>query len=473
MNFFSFEFLGAFVILLLVYWLFQRAVRLQNGLLILVSYLFIFSFAANFAYILFAYTLFIYFLANILSRYLHYKIIITLLAVGILGCFTAFKYYSFFQEAIQQSLANIGIQVELPVLELILPLGLSFYAFHSVSYVVSVAKKELPPASWADVTLYLCFFPSIVAGPINRAKDFLPQIQAPARTVQEPLKALLLIALAIAKLFLLSATLTEYFVNPVFEDPTSYHAGQVLVAIYAYAWNIYFNFSGYTDLVTGLALLLGFRVPQNFNAPYLAENLQAFWRRWHISLSTFIRDYVYIPLGGNKKPFLRKNLNVFIAMVISGLWHGAGLSFIIWGAIHGLGLIFHNIKNTLFPASGNQRDTAAKNPVSLFLSRVMTFHFVCFAWIFFRSPTFDDALAVLRQLVSGDVAASLLSSSTILLAFWGFFIAYPLLVNIRNSIEKNHQQISWAYYPVPLALILTLVFMLSPSGMPGFIYANF
>ncbi|MDC9597469.1 MBOAT family O-acyltransferase [Xenorhabdus anantnagensis] len=473
MNFFSFEFLGSFVILLVVYWLLQKAPRLQNGVLILVSYLFVFSFTAKFAYILFAYTLFIYFLANILNRYLSNKVIFTLLTFGILGCFTAFKYYSFFQEAIQQALANVGISVELPVLELLMPLGLSFYAFHSVSYVVSVCKKELPAAPLPDVILYLCFFPSIVAGPINRAKDFMPQIQAASRIMLEPLKALLLIALAIAKLFLLSSTLSEYFVNPVFEDPTSHHAGQVLVAIYAYAWNIYFNFSGYTDLVTGIALLLGFKVPRNFDAPYLAENLQVFWRRWHISLSTFIRDYVYIPLGGNKKGIYRKNLNMFTAMVISGLWHGAGLSFIIWGAIHGLGLILQNIKNALFSAANKHNKSQTKNPILLFLSRAVTFHFVCFAWIFFRSPTFNDALAVLNQLFSGEIFVSLLSSGYLLMVFWGFFIIYPWLVNLRNQIEKNHGLISWVYYPIPLALILTLVFILSPSGMPGFIYANF
>ncbi|PHM73251.1 MBOAT family O-acyltransferase [Xenorhabdus kozodoii] len=473
MNFFSFEFLGTFVILLVVYWLLQKMPRLQNGVLILVSYLFVFSFSANFAYILFAYTLFIYFLANILSRYLSNKVIFILLTFGILGCFTVFKYYSFFQEAIQQALTHVGITVELPVLEWLMPLGLSFYAFHSVSYVVSVCKKELPAAPLPDVILYLCFFPSIVAGPINRAKDFLPQIQAPSRMMLEPLKALLFIALAIAKLFLLSSALSEYFVNPVFEDPISHHAGQVLVAIYAYAWNIYFNFSGYTDLVTGIALLLGYKVPRNFDAPYLAENLQVFWRRWHISLSTFIRDYVYIPLGGNKKGLFRKNLNIFTAMVISGLWHGAGLSFIIWGAIHGLGLILQNIKNALIPAAKKYSEPQAKSQISLFLSRVVTFHFVCFAWVFFRSPTFNDALAILNQLFSGEILTSLLSSRFLLMAFWGLFIIYPYLVNLRNQLEKNDSLISWVYYPIPLALILTLVFILSPSGIPGFIYANF
>ncbi|CCW31876.1 Probable alginate O-acetylation protein AlgI [Xenorhabdus nematophila F1] len=334
-------------------------------------------------------------------------------------------------------------------------------------------KKNCPPRHYRMLFCTFAFFPSIVAGPINRAKDLLPQIQVSSRMILEPLKALLLITFAITKLFLLSSTLSEYFVNPVFEDPTSYHAGQILVAIYAYAWNIYFNFSGYTDLVTAIALLLGFKVPRNFDAPYLAENLQLFWRRWHISLSTFIRDYVYIPLGGNKNGVFRKNLNMFIAMVISGLWHGAGLGFIIWSAIHGLGLMLHNIKNVLFPVAKKHHETSAKNPVSLFLSRVMTFHFVCFAWVFFRSPTFNDASAVLTQLFAGETFTALQSSGSLLITFWGFFIIYPWLVNLRNKIEKNHHLISWIYYPIPLALILTLVFILSPSGMPGFIYANF
>lgn len=473
MNFFSFEFLGSFVAFFLLYWMLQKNAKAQNYLLIIASYLFVFSFNPLFTGILFGYTLFIYLLTNIANKFLSNRITFTILTIGILGCFTLFKYYSFFQESLQQAFAEFGLSIDLPVLTLLVPLGLSFYAFHSVSYVVAVARKEMPKASFPDVALYLCFFPSIVAGPINRAKNFLPQIQISSRVIIEPSRSILLIALAIIKLFLFSSYLSENYVNPVFDDPTSYNTGQILVGIYAYAWHIYFNFSGYTNLVTGLALLLGFRVPKNFNSPYLAENLQAFWRRWHISLSEFIRDYVYIPLGGNKKGFIRKNLNLFVAMVISGLWHGAGINFIIWGAIHGLGLIILNVKYQLFPPIDKKNRNISRNPVSSFLSRIITFHFVCLAWVFFRCPTLDDALVLLNQLISSGLFHSIIANSGLLLMFWGFFIIYPWLINLKIMVEKMHSNISWIYYPIPLAIILTLVFMLSPQGIPGFIYANF
>ncbi|OCA53164.1 MBOAT family O-acyltransferase [Photorhabdus namnaonensis] len=473
MNFFSFEFLGSFVAFFLLYWMLQKNTKAQNYLLIIASYLFVFSFNPLFTGILFGYTLFIYLLTNIASKFLSNRITFTILTIGILGCFTLFKYYSFFQESLQQAFAEFGLSVDLPVLTLLVPLGLSFYAFHSVSYVVAVARKEMPKASFPDVALYLCFFPSIVAGPINRAKNFLPQIQISSRVIIEPSRSILLIALAIIKLFLFSSYLSENYVNPVFDDPASYNTGQILVGIYAYAWHIYFNFSGYTNLVTGLALLLGFRVPENFNSPYLAENLQAFWRRWHISLSEFIRDYVYIPLGGNKKGFIRKNLNLFVAMVISGLWHGAGINFIIWGAIHGLGLIILNVKYQLFPPIDKKNQNISRSPVSSFLSRIITFHFVCLAWVFFRCPTLDDSLILLNQLISSGLFNSIIANSGLLLMFWGLFIIYPWLINLKIMVEKMHSNISWIYYPIPLAIILTLVFMLSPQGIPGFIYANF
>ncbi|MBS9435309.1 MBOAT family O-acyltransferase [Photorhabdus hainanensis] len=473
MNFFSFEFLGSFAAFFLLYWMLQKNTKAQNYLLIIASYLFVFSFNPLFTGTLFGYTLFIYLLTNIASKFLSNRITFAILTIAILGCFTLFKYYSFFQESLQQAFAEFGLSIDLPVLTLLVPLGLSFYAFHSVSYVVAVARKEMPKASFPDVALYLCFFPSIVAGPINRAKNFLPQIQISSRVIIEPSRAILLIALAIIKLFLFSSYLSENYVNPVFDDPASYNTGQILVGIYAYAWHIYFNFSGYTNLVTGLALLLGFRVPENFNSPYLAENLQAFWRRWHISLSEFIRDYVYIPLGGNKKGFIRKNLNLFVAMVISGLWHGAGINFIIWGAIHGLGLIILNVKYQLFPPIDKKNQNTSRNPVSSFLSRIITFHFVCLAWVFFRCPTLDDALVLLNQLISSGLFHSIIANSGLLLMFWGLFIIYPWLINLKIMVEKIHSKISWIYYPIPLAIILTLVFMLSPQGIPGFIYANF
>ncbi|HEQ1859943.1 TPA: MBOAT family protein [Providencia alcalifaciens] len=472
MNFFSFEFLGSFLVFFLIYWGCQPSSKLQNGLLITASYFFVYSFSPDFAYILFGYTLFIYLLTNWATVWLSNRWIYSLLAVGIIGCFTAFKYYSFFQETIQQTLDKFGFSVGLPILELLAPLGLSFYAFHSVSYTVSVCRKEIEKADFFDVVLYLAFFPSIVAGPINRAKNFLPQIQAESRVILDSRRAILLISLALVKLFLFSSYLAENYVNPVFDAPAGFSAGEILIATYAYAWNIYFNFSGYTNLVTGIALLLGFRVPLNFNAPYLATNLQDFWKRWHISLSTFIMDYIYIPLGGSRKGFVRKNINVLTAMLISGLWHGAAMTFVIWGAIHGLGTVIFNIKTELMKKLGRTH-LIPNAHVSKLLARILTFHFVCFAWIFFRSPSFDDALVMLNQFIEPGFIASISANLGLLIAFWLLFLAYPYFVQGYQYVAKKYQDIAWYYYPIPLAIVLTIMFMLSPSGMPGFIYANF
>ena len=472
MNFFSFEFLGSFLVFFLIYWGCQPSAKLQNGLLITASYFFVYSFSPDFAYILFGYTLFIYLLTNWLTHWLSSKWIYLILATVIIGFFTLFKYYSFFQETIQQTLDKFGFSVGLPIIEILAPLGLSFYAFHSVSYTVSVCRKEIPKADFFDVALYLAFFPSIVAGPINRAKNFIPQIQAESRTILDARKAILLICLALVKLFLFSSFLAENYVNPVFDAPAGHGAGEIIVATYAYAWNIYFNFSGYTNLVTGIALLLGFRVPVNFNAPYISTNLKEFWARWHISLSTFIRDYVYIPLGGNRKGFRRMNINVFLAMVISGLWHGAAMTFVLWGAIHGLGIVLLNLKTFCMEKLGWTK-IRLNRTFSIWISRIITFHFVCFAWIFFRSATFDDAALILNQMTAPGFIPSLNASLGLLIAFWVLLLAYPWCVQGYHYIAKKHNDIAWYYYPIPLAIILTIMFMLSPSGMPGFIYANF
>lgn len=472
MNFFSFEFLASFTAFFLIYWLCQKKTRLQNILLIAASYLFVFSFQASFAYVLAGYTLFIYLLTNVLSSRLSARAVYSLLAAGIIGCFTVFKYYGFMQESLQSALLQAGVEVELPVLSVLAPLGLSFYAFHSVSYVVSVCRKEIEKAPFLDVVLYLCFFPSIVAGPINRAKAFMPQVQAASREIIDYKKALLLITLAMVKLFLFSAYLSENFANPVFSSPVNYSAGEILVAVYAYAWNIYFNFSGYTNLVTGIAMLLGFRVPLNFSAPYLATNLKEFWARWHISLSTFIRDYIYIPLGGNRKGWLRMNLNAFIAMVISGIWHGVGLPFIIWGALHGLGIVLMNIKHKLLPPRTEPAETLWQK-TGVWTARIFTFHVLCLTWIFFRSATLSDAVTMLTQLTADGFIASVIASAPLIIAFWLLLFIYPLCVSLYHRAGHYHQRISWIWYPLPLALFMTLVFIFSPSGMPGFIYANF
>ncbi|KFC94876.1 MBOAT family O-acyltransferase [Leminorella grimontii] len=468
MNFFSLGFAYCFLLFFLLYWSFRPSVSIQNGLLLGASYLFIGSFSLGSAAVLLIYSLLIYGLARFAHRTESKKTGYILLALLVCAFFVVFKYYPFFRESLQLRLSQLGLRGSLPTLDILVPLGLSFYAFHSVSYVVSVAKKEIEPARFPDLLLYLSFFPSVVAGPINRAIVFLPQIRPPhLRELRFTNRAIGLIALAIAKLFLCSAFLAENYVNGVFDAPDGYTPLQMLAAVYAYAWQIYFNFSGYTNLVTGLALLLGFYVPKNFDAPYVSLNLQEFWKRWHISLSTFIRDYIYIPLGGNRHGFIRKNANLMVAMVLSGIWHGAGVNFIIWGALHGLGLVLFNCRNRLFPS-------APSGVAVSFLARLLTFHYVCFAWIFFRANDLDTAMAIVRGISS--LSLSSLTSGAGAGAVWSFllfFIAYPLLVRFKTKFSAAVNALPWYAYPVPLVVFLTLIFIFTPAGIPGFIYANF
>ncbi|WP_159566615.1 MBOAT family O-acyltransferase [Budvicia diplopodorum] len=471
MSFFSLDFSYYFVIFFLLYWLLRPYVAVQNYLLIAASYLFVYSFSIGSAVILFGYSIFIYLLGRLSTsnRLSGKKPVYILLTALVVSCFTLFKYYPFFREGLQAKLAQIGLTVEMPVLDILVPLGLSFYAFHSVSYVVSVCKEEIKPASFPDLILYLCFLPSIVAGPINRASVFLPQIhpQQP-RELLNVNRAIALIAWAIAKLFLCSAFLAENLVNGVFESPDNAEPLQILIAVYAYAWQIYFNFSGYTNLVTGLALLLGFQVPKNFNSPYLSHNLQEFWKRWHISLSEFIRDYIYIPLGGNKNGFMRKNANLMAAMVISGIWHGVGLNFIVWGALHGLGLVLFNIKHKYRPAS------ASGHIVSNLAAQLLTFHYVCFAWIFFRASDFGSAGVILHRLSEISLSSLFLDCNAVLVWLFVLLVSiYPLWTKIKASLVNMVERLPWYAYPAPLIAFLTLVFIFAPAGVPGFIYANF
>lgn len=467
MSFLSIEFGLCFTLFFLLYWSLCWSVRLQNALLLTASYALVASFSLQSLYILLGYSALVYLLGQLTARYPGRWFNPVLLLALVLGCFYLFKYQEFFVAGAQGALAALGLTVSLPILELLVPIGLSFYAFHSVSYLVSINRRELAPVPVLDLALYLAFFPSLVAGPVNRAAHMLPQIRPQAmRQVLEPQRALGLIALAVVKLFFFSAWLGSEWVDPVFDTPGSASPEQVLLSVYGYSFLIYFNFSGYTNLVTGIALLLGVRLPDNFNAPYAAHNLKEFWARWHISLSRFIRDYVYIPLGGNRQGVWRGNLNMLLAMLVSGLWHGASLNFIIWGALHGVGLAIYKLFDQLLPGF-------ARLPGAGLLARLLTFHYVAFAWIFFRSPTLDSALEMLGDIAQVSVAGLNSSSGLLILASVLLVASYPQWLSLLRQGFAASQRLPWQLYPIPLALFVSLVIFASQSGVPGFIYASF
>ena len=306
-----------------------------------------------------------------------------------LGLLCVFKYLSFFVSELNGALDSIGLGSPLPLVQIVLPIGISFFTFQAISYVVDVYRGETRAAPLVDVAILQAFFPHLVAGPIVRANELLPQLRVPRdpRTVLAG-PAFVMILGGIVKKTVIADELARRVVDPVYSDPGAHSAGELTLAFYAFAAQIYCDFSGYTDMAIGLALLLGYQLPQNFNRPYMALSLRDFWRRWHMTLSRWLRDYLYIPLGGNRGGRLRTYRNVMVTMLLGGLWHGAAWTFLIWGGIHGGALSAERW--------GRERFGGFRVPA--WAAWLVTFHVVCVAWVFFRAPDLGTAFDVLGGL---------------------------------------------------------------------------
>jgi D-alanyl-lipoteichoic acid acyltransferase DltB (MBOAT superfamily) len=339
----SFEFAFFFPVVLALSWALMPHPRAWKPFVLAASYLFYAAASPRYCLLLAGLTL-----ANQLGAVLVHRardertakwIVAAMVAVD-LGVLGVFKYYGFFVDEFGRLLDSIGLGMPLPLLTLALPIGLSFITFQAISYVVDVKRGLLPPASILDFGLYLSFFPHIVAGPIVRAREFIPQLAKPRNPNDVAVgAAVVLIALGLVKKVAIADYLAREVVDPVFGVPEAYAAPDVALAAYAYAVQIYCDFSGYTDIAIGVALLMGFVFPQNFNSPYRATSFRDFWRRWHITLSRFLRDFLYIPLGGNRGGQLKTARNLMITMTLGGLWHGAAWGFVLWGALHGVCLV--------------------------------------------------------------------------------------------------------------------------------------
>jgi D-alanyl-lipoteichoic acid acyltransferase DltB (MBOAT superfamily) len=379
-----------------------------------------------------------------------------------LGVLALFKYYGFFVQDIGDLLDAAGLGLPLPLLSLALPIGVSFFTFQAISYVVDVRRGLLAPASLLDFAIYLTFFPHLVAGPIVRAREFIPQLATPRKRSEVPVgAAVTLIAVGLVKKVAIADFLAREVVDPVFAVPQAYAAPDVALAAYAYAAQIYCDFSGYTDIAIGLALLMGFVFPQNFDRPYVSVSLREFWRRWHITLSRYLRDFLYIPLGGNRKGRARTYVNLLATMTLGGLWHGAAWTFVLWGALHGTGLAAEH-------AVGERR--LARVPV--WLRWFVVLHFVVLGWILFRSPDLGAAGEFLGRLVAPGPAT--LFTLPVVLAVVAVFAVQLVPHDWRQSIRAWVQR----RHPVTLGFGLTSVILLVgatvPSqGVPPFIYFQF
>lgn len=391
-----------------------------------------------------------------------------LIDLGLLGYF---KYTNFFAGMVSQLLEH-----NFQPWDIFLPVGISFFTFQSLSYTIDVYRGNLKPLPHLlDYAFYVSFFPQLVAGPIVRAADFAPQIRRPLVITNDMFaRGVYFILIGLFKKAIISDYISLNFVDRIFDNPTLYSGLENLLGVYGYALQIYCDFSGYSDMAIGIALLLGFHFPINFNAPYRSVSITDFWRRWHISLSTWIRDYIYISLGGNRKGKLRQYVNLVITMLLGGLWHGASLNFVAWGGAHGIALAVHKFfrQEVLHHGHGFQSHGVRK-----WIAIVLTFHFVCFTWIFFRQKTFIAGWTMLRQIFfnfHAELWQQVCAGYQYVLAFMAFgYLTHFLPDAWQEGIIAQLRRCNVVVYALLLTAAIYMVIQVKSSTIQPFIYFQF
>jgi D-alanyl-lipoteichoic acid acyltransferase DltB (MBOAT superfamily) len=388
MLFNTFHFAYFFVLLFPLYWALPH--RPQNLLLLAASYYFYACWDPRFLSLLVLSTAMDYACGLAVARIdepRKRKLFVALSMALNLGMLGYFKYYNFFAESLQMALARAGIAVPLAHLNVVLPIGISFYTFQSMSYVIDVYRRDIQPTrNFIQFAAFVSFFPHLVAGPIMRPTTLLPQVAQPRRfNLQQFYQGSYLIFWGLTKKVVIADNLAKHIVDPLFNQWPTIDGGLALLAVYAFAFQIYCDFSGYTDAARGIAKCLGFELALNFNLPYFATSPQDFWSRWHISLSTWLRDYLYIPLGGSRGGTGKLYRNLMLTMIIGGLWHGADWTFVLWGTYQGLLLVAHRLARPWLDRI-HPTDPVDRACWTL-LRMVVTFHLICFGWLLFRAQS--------------------------------------------------------------------------------------
>ena len=395
-----------------------------------------------------------------------------------LALLSYFKYTNFFGEIFASLTGG-----HFTALDIFLPVGISFFTFQSLSYTIDVYRGNIKPLhSLLDYAFYVSFFPQLVAGPIVRASDFIPQIRKPLSITPEMFGAgVFFVVGGLFKKAIISDYISINFVERVFDQPTLYSGFENLMAVYGYALQIYCDFSGYSDMAIGIALLLGFKFPMNFNAPYKSRSITEFWRRWHISLSSWLKDYLYISMGGNRKGKIRQYMNLVITMLLGGLWHGASLKFVLWGGIHGVLLVVDKVWKNLFPRLSPVRSRKDKlGKPSILVSAIgwiVTFHLVCLAWIFFRCDSIDEAMAMLTQI------ATRFQPQIIVQWFEGYWFVATLMALgfVLHFIPQRASEwtkslvtrIPFVLQALLIVVVIYIVIQIKSSDVQPFIYFQF
>ena len=471
-GFFVFLFTG----FMLVYFLVHKNHRAKTTFVTLFSLYFYYKSSGFYFLLLILSTVVDFLLANAIfkadSKQKKGAILVLSLALN-LGLLAYFKYTNFFYSMI----CDFTGQGFSP-LKIFLPVGVSFFTFQSLSYTIDIYRGTLKPVkSILDYAFFVTFFPQLVAGPIVRAVDFIPQIFKPLKVTDEMIgRGVFLIASGLIKKTVIADFISANFVDRIFDQPTLYSGLENLVGIYGYALQIYCDFSGYSDMAIGIALLMGFHFNLNFDSPYQSANITEFWRRWHISLSTWLKDYLYISLGGNRKGKIRTYINLFITMLLGGLWHGAGLRFVLWGGMHGIALALHKLYLGLFPTASESK-SIGRQYFTKWIGIFVTFHFVCFCWIFFRASNMEIAWQMIRQILlhfNPQIFFEFIAGykNILLMMLFGYFLHY-----IPKSIELKTQN---AVSALPLlgkvaflVIVIFVVVQFKSSEIQPFIYFQF
>lgn len=372
----------------------RRATSVRLLYLTAFSYYFYYKNAGEYCSLLAIVTIVNYLAAIGIERFKSAKAKRSMVVVSVVFMLSQLAYFKYTNFALSTILPFLG--EEFQPLDIFLPAGISFFTFQSMSYIIDVYRGKMKAThNIIDFAFFVSFFPTLLAGPILRAKDFLPQVHKPVNVTREMFgMGLWFIVMGLFKKAIISDYIGENFVNRIFEAPELYTGIENLFGVYGYALKLYCDFSGYSDMAIGIALWLGFTIPANFRSPYKSESITDFWRRWHISLSSWLRDYLYISLGGNRKGKVRMYVNLFITMLLGGLWHGASLNFIVWGGVHGAALCMHKFFRKLI---GHDK-TYHSRGIKRFFAVILTFHIVCFCWLFFANPSFDSSLMMLDKI---------------------------------------------------------------------------
>ncbi len=483
MLFNSLQYLVFLPVVFLAYWVLPQKLRVP--LLLVASYVFYMSWKPIYGLLIFGLTLGNFLLVPFIAKSVdRKKLWLGIVVAANLITLAIFKYAYFAVGTIKSGLGVAGIDWREPHLHIILPLGISFFVFEFIHYAVDVYRGKPLVKSFINFSLFASFFPTQIAGPIKRYQDFIPQLDIKSKFKWEYVdEGMQLILMGLAKKVLLADNLA-LVAQAGFTHPEQFSAVDLWLITYAFAFQIFFDFAGYTDVARGSALLFGYKVPINFNLPYIASNVADFWHRWHISLSTWLRDYLFIPLGGSRGSRWLTNRNLFITMALGGLWHGAAMHFLVWGVYQGVMLIAHREYQNILERIGVSK-SIIQSKVYHAISVIVTFHVVCVGWVFFRADTATIAWKMLAKMA--QVPVELLNFSfnqlEVLkirdpLIFPSLLVLLPTLmlahiaVNWLND-KKFYQRPPWAVQVGVMVALMCLLTIFSPDSSPRFIYFQF